>query len=357
MDNTLLDKTVLYAMCIAVYLMNVQSYYSVVPMIAAVIFGALGTFFKNPYIRTGLFCGFVILCLAFPQFTLLLPVAAYDVPISCRQWSLLSLLPVAVSLAKGNISAGLLLAVLLSIGGVIKYRTYTLEKVKSEYIDLRDTAKELSMHLSDKNKELLEKQDYEIRVATLNERNRIARDIHDTVGHLLSSAILQTAAIMAVCTDSELKKKLETVRETLSQGMDNIRTSVHDLYDESIDLNTEIVKLIEKFNFCPVTLEYNIGSNPGRKMKLAFLAIIGEALSNVAKHSDATAVNIALNEHPAMFQLVIKDNGTKKYASDGSGIGLSNIKSRINGLGGIINISGENGFKIFITVPKGCEEA
>lgn len=352
MDNTLLDKLVLYVMCIAIYLMNVQDYYSVVPMIVVIVFGALGTCVKKPYLKIGMFAGFVLLCLVSPQFTLLLPVVAYDVPVSCLKWSLLSLIPIVAEIAQNRMETGLLLALLLALCGVVKYRTYTLEKVKSEYINLRDTTKELSMHLTEKNKELLEKQDYEIRVATLNERNRIARDIHDTVGHLLSSAILQTAAIMAVCTDSEIKKKLETVKDTLSEGMDNIRTSVHELYDESIDLNTEVVKLTQKFKFCPVALEYNVESEPERKVKLSFLAVIGEALSNVAKHSDATAVSVALNEHPAMFQLVVKDNGTKKFAADESGIGLSNIRKRIIDLGGIINISSENGFKIFITVPK-----
>lgn len=352
MDNTLLDKIVLYAMCIAIYSMNVRSYYSVVPILTAVIFGAFGICFKNPYFKIGLFAGFAVLCLLFPQFTLLLPVVAYDVPIKYWRWLFLSLIPIFASLSGNHIVTGLMLAVLLALGVSIKYRTYSLEKTMSEYIDLRDTTKELSMHLSDKNKEFLEKQDYEIRVATLNERNRIARDIHDNVGHLLSSAILQTGALMAVCGDPEFKNKLETVKNTLSQGMDSIRSSVHELYDESIDLNTEIIKIIEKFKFCPAALEYNVDDEPGRKLKYAFLAVISEALSNVAKHSDANAVNIALNEHPAMFQLVIKDNGTKKCALDESGIGLTNIKNRITDLGGIININGENGFKIFITVPK-----
>lgn len=354
MDNTLLDKIVLYVMCIAIYLMNVKGYYAVVPMLAVVVFAALGACINEPYFKIGLFVGFAILCLLFPQFTLFLPVMAYDIPIKYWRWSLLSLIPVLVSLTGNHIATGLLLSVLLALGAVIKYRTYTLEKTMSEYIDLCDTTKELSMHLSEKNKELLEKQDYETRVATLNERNRIARDIHDSVGHILSSAILQTGALMAICGDSELKKKLKTVKETLSQGMDNIRKSVHELYDESIDLNTEIIKLIKKFKFCPVALEYNVDSEPGRKLKYAFLAVISEALSNVAKHSNANAVNIALNEHPVMFQLVIKDNGTEKDVSDGSGIGLANIKNRIADLGGILNIDSENGFKIFITVPKEC---
>lgn len=52
---------------------------------------------------------------------------------------------------------------------------------------MRDTTKEIAMQLKQQNRDLMEKQDYEINIATLNERNRIAREIHDNVGHLLSA--------------------------------------------------------------------------------------------------------------------------------------------------------------------------
>ena len=65
--------------------------------------------------------------------------------------------------------------------------------------------------MEQKNKELLEKQDYEIQVATLNERNRIAREIHDSVGHLLSRSILQLGALKAVHRqEPELNAQLRT---------------------------------------------------------------------------------------------------------------------------------------------------
>ena len=58
----------------------------------------------------------------------------------------------------------------------------------------RDDSRERDLLLSQKNKALLEKQDYEIYNATLKERNRIAREIHDNVGHVLSKFILMLGA-------------------------------------------------------------------------------------------------------------------------------------------------------------------
>ena len=64
-------------------------------------------------------------------------------------------------------------------------------------VEPRDESTEMAMHLAEKNKDLMEKQEYEVHLATLAER-RIAREIHDNVGHMLSSAILQVGALRAV---------------------------------------------------------------------------------------------------------------------------------------------------------------
>ena len=216
---------------------------------------------------------------------------------------------------------------------------------------MRDTTKEFSLQLEGKNRELMEKQDYEINLATLNERNRIARDIHDSIGHLLSNSILQTGALMATCKNETLYNNLNTLKNTLIAGMDSVRESIHGLYDESVDLYTEVRALIDNFHFCEILLDYDMESNLDKKIKYALLSIIKEALSNVIRHSDATGVKLTLREHPALYQLIIKDNGSKKEVSS-EGIGLKNIKQRVDSLKGIVNIRYENGFMLFISIPK-----
>lgn len=63
---------------------------------------------------------------------------------------------------------------------------------------MRDTDTELKLVMEQRNRELLEKQDNEIYLATLRERNRIAREIHDNVGHMLSRSILQVGALATI---------------------------------------------------------------------------------------------------------------------------------------------------------------
>jgi signal transduction histidine kinase len=233
----------------------------------------------------------------------------------------------------------------------MKHRSFLLEKTKSKYNALRDTTKEFSLQLENKNKELMEKQDYEINLATLNERNRIARDIHDSVGHILSNAILQTGALMATCRDEVMKERLTVLKDTLSSGMDSVRSSVHDLYEESIDLYTETKRLCDGFDFCEIALDYDMDSNPDKKVKYTMLSVVREALSNIIRHSDATQVRITLREHPALYQLIVRDNGTKK-APDGDGIGLKNIAQRVESVGGLVNIGYDKGFTVFVSIPK-----
>ena len=80
--------------------------------------------------------------------------------------------------------------------------------------------------------------------------------------------------------------------------------------------------------------------------------MVKESLSNVMKHSNASEVSVTIVEHPAIYQLIIKDNGTKGSYDRNKGIGIQNIEDRVNALDGNMHISTENGFRIFISIPK-----
>ena len=90
-----------------------------------------------------------------------------------------------------------------------------------------------------------------------------------------------------------------------------------------------------------------------RDVKLCFIGVIKEALSNTAKHSDGDSIKIIIREHPALYQLSIADNGSCPEKIDESGMGLANMRERAASLNGNINItSGSKGFCIFLSVPK-----
>ncbi|MFR2337816.1 sensor histidine kinase [Mediterraneibacter gnavus] len=222
---------------------------------------------------------------------------------------------------------------------------------------LRDDSTEKNLLLEEKNRMLAEKQDYEIYAATLKERNRIAREIHDNVGHLLSRSILITGAAKAINASDALSPVLDDLDHSLNQAMTSIRTSVHDLHDESLNLKEAAESLTSDFTFCPVTLNYDMGFEVPREIKYCFISIVKEALSNVARHSNATLVQITMREHPALYQLCIEDNGTLTESNletllPNRGIGLSNMNDRLKVLNGNLQITIQKGVRLFITIPK-----
>ena len=235
-----------------------------------------------------------------------------------------------------------------------------------DFHQIRDDSEERTLLLSEKNKALLEKQDYEIYAATLRERNRIAREIHDNVGHVLSRSILMTAACKTINKDEALAPLLENLEASLNDAMNSIRSSVHDLHDDAVDLEDAIKGLVKDFTFCPIALTYDMSRQVPREVKYSLISITKEGLSNVMRHSNADSVNILLREHPALYQLCIEDNGTSgneipdiqtesdsdKMNNISDGMGLSNIRDRVKSLGGTVQITQEKGFRIFVTIPK-----
>lgn len=266
----------------------------------------------------------------------------------------------------------------------LQFRTEAEEKLRQDFMKLRDDSTEKNLLLEEKNHMLVEKQDYEIYTATLKERNRIAREIHDNVGHLLSRSILITGAAKAVSTSEAVSPLLDSLDISLNQAMTSIRTSVHDLHDESVNLRESVEGLISEFQFCPVSLDYDMGLEIPREVKYCFISIVKEALSNMARHSNATSAYVVMREHPALYQLCIEDNGKipesscisqsfsenrtsdsffgnprhpqntgwYDFSTQNRGMGLSNIHDRLAPLHGTVQITTDHGFRIFITIPK-----
>ena len=155
-----------------------------------------------------------------------------------------------------------------------------------------------------------------------------------------------------------INTSLEQLESSLNQAMTSIRTSVHDLYDEALNLKEAVEKLVSSFSFCSVSLEYDMGSRLPPSIRYCFLSILKEALSNVIRHSDATSVDILMREHEDIYQLIIQDNGSPSPFSPPSdrqtsgGMGLSSMKERVQNLHGSIRFTCDNGFRIFVLIPK-----
>ncbi|MBO4396347.1 MAG: sensor histidine kinase [Eubacterium sp.] len=273
-----------------------------------------------------------------------------------------------------------------SVGAVIAFilflRMTNLEEANKKLRHLRDEVAEKNDRLSAQNNRLVEAQDNEIHIATLRERNRIAREIHDNVGHMLTRSLLQVGALLvATPQDSPLHEPLEGLRDTLDLAMTNVRESVHDLHDESIDLRAVIEDCVkparEQFT---ISVNYSLPDTLPPNLKLGMAGIVREAVSNAIRHSDGNTLSITACEHPGYYELTVHDNGhsaigkditgdgmnsdksniyghpasTSKITADSSaGIGLRTMEERAQEMQGHIRLDAdENGFTVTLNVPK-----
>lgn len=246
---------------------------------------------------------------------------------------------------------------LMAFAIMLSYFTELLLGYQMKLHSMRDASMEHDMLMEQMNHQLIEKQNAQIYNATLKERNRIAREIHDNVGHMITRSILQVGAIGVINTDEKLKAPISDLKSTLDTAMDSMRKSVHDLYDESVDLRQALAKLKPTDSAFAFSLEYDCEDDVSRDVKYAFIAIAKEAVNNAVKHSNGDEIRIIVREHPAFYQLEIMDNGTSVderslSGETGDGIGIKNIKERVAAIGGTMRIKADDGFRIFVTLMK-----
>ena len=383
--SRIVDKIIIFALTIFAMRYTLHGNSFLMCIYAAIIYSALNYYLLDrdrddfsmkpvglkEYIAFGLQLLAVISFFVYSPFIVLLPIIMYDI-FRSRNYVALTIASFSCLAAMSSVATSLLLYVIILsvLSGILSIKSEKSQILKRNYKTLRDDEEEKSRKLRSQNTELLNAKDTEIHNAQLSERNRIAREIHDNVGHTLSRAILQVGALLAIHKEEPFHSELEGVRETLDNAMNNIRSSVHDLHDESIDVKAGIKQLAEplkeRFN---LHMEVDIGDDMPRPVKYAIIGISKECISNIIKHSENTDVDIVLNEHPSMYQLIIHDyesqsadlasnSGTRKTGLKAKnenyepGMGLENICGRVESVKGKMNISTENGFKVFVTIPR-----
>lgn len=346
--NTL-EPILLFAICFSLAFGSFASTILVIPMIIAVSTAALILYLDRPVFRWTLAMIYVIVGLNMPILLLFIPLMIFGIyrPQN-RMWIWIPMIPVLTH-SMLDWPYRLLLLSLCIFAAVTRHRHLRHHATRQQYLTLSDQANALTMKLQQQNRALLEKQDQEVHLATSNERNRIAREIHDHVGHQISSAMLQLGAIEVVHPDIS---EITTVRQTLTGAMDNIRSSVHDLYHTSLNFDEQVHSFANNFTRCPLDIRLTYESDLIPEIKLTLIAIIKEGLSNIMKHSNADQAVINFVEHPGFYQLTVFDNGTAATVDESNGIGLKSIAQRVQMLNGHFRIVQENGFTLFITIPK-----
>lgn len=196
-------------------------------------------------------------------------------------------------------------------------------------------------------------------ITSLKERNYISQKLHDKLGHRIAGSIMQLEVakeVMISDIDSG-KKYLNNSINNLREGMEEIRSFLHNVKPEENLITIEhINEIITKFQYfsginCNFKTSGDTESILSTVMEV-FKDNIVEALTNVAKYSKATRIDISLFVYNKIVRLEIRDNGVGFDLNKESnyGIGLKGMKERVKSIGGKIDFYNDNGFVINIIV-------
>lgn len=366
--NELIDRALIFIACAAFFFVSYDADTNIAIILLSFIAVGAHYYTKNKWLHFAFFFLYLIASTFFDGFLFFLPCMLYDpIRYPYRYICFLSALPLIRSFLIYGVTNCLMIGIVSCFCICLSIRTMQIRHLHSDYHALRDNDYELSLIQEEKNRNVLENQDYEVNLAMLNERNRISKELHDNIGHLLSRTLLQIGALLIVTKDETTKAVLNDLSSSISTGMDEIRATIHNMHDESVDLYSSIYTLVKDFTFCKIKLDYDVTPNLSLKLKYCLISIVKESLNNIMKHSNATEVNVILREHPGLFQIIIEDNGTltseQKYhinqllkqSGTNSGMGLQNIVDRVAGFDGSVRFRLEAGFQTYITIPKSTQ--
>ena len=225
-----------------------------------------------------------------------------------------------------------------------------------------DKLQERALALEARNHDLADRQDYEVELATLAERARIAREIHDNVGHQLTRASLQTEALRVVhANEPGVAADFADVKYTVDEALQLVRASVHALNDNAANLSVQLERIVEgaRSDSGPqIELEV-LAEHAPANVANCFAAVLREALSSAIRHAHAKTITVRCMEHPSFYQLIVTDDGADATPASSSnvaeGMGLVSMRERVEALGGTFTAglrAGAPGWRVFATVPK-----
>lgn len=202
-------------------------------------------------------------------------------------------------------------------------------------------------------------------LATIQERNRLARDIHDGVGHHLTvvQMLLEAArAVIRTADPDRLDGMLARAQEQSGEALAEVRRSVAALREQRPDLAESLESLVTEATEAGVAtgLEVHGPSRPIRaEVEESLFRAAQEGLTNVRKHADATSTTVVLDyRQPDRIRLEVRDDGRgldepASAAAAGAGFGLTGLRERTASLGGRVSLdpSGGSGLTLTVEVP------
>ncbi|CAH1197187.1 Protein-glutamate methylesterase/protein-glutamine glutaminase [Paenibacillus sp. JJ-223] len=201
------------------------------------------------------------------------------------------------------------------------------------------------------------------RMTLLEERYRMARELHDIIGHTFTSLILGMETLKSHIHSDEGEAKLQGMLKLARTGLDDIRHQVHqmDPVEEALPLDRSLLQMLDEFKEnTGIRVVFRTMGEPYPVMKQAKLVLyrcLQEALTNASRHGQASTIQVLLQYDHLQVMLQVQDNG-KGDDNLQYGFGLTGMKERLAPLQGqlYIHSQAEAGTMVTCTIPNPSRE-
>ncbi|RUO23301.1 two-component sensor histidine kinase [Aliidiomarina iranensis] len=193
------------------------------------------------------------------------------------------------------------------------------------------------------------------RLATRVERERIARDLHDILGHTLSSIVLKSDLAQAQLAKQQYKQagvQLAELSEIARASLSQVRQSVSGYKHGG--LNLELNRLVQRLKDAGFDTQIS-GQPPAMdtERETAVVLALTELVTNIIRHSKGQRCEIHFDESADTYQIKIEDNGPCTDISTGNG--LQGVQLRMHELGGSVKVNTQTGCAVSLLFPKFIE--
>lgn len=188
-------------------------------------------------------------------------------------------------------------------------------------------------------------------LAAIAERERIARDMHDLLGHTLSVIVIKAelAAKLADRDPARAASEIRDVERISRTALQEVRRAIHGYRGERVQ--DELARGRAALAAAGVTLAADVGDVPlDPEAEHAAALALREALTNVIRHSKARRCDITVERAAGTVRIVVQDDGVGGAHREGAG--LSGMRARLAEVGGSLAHDGSRGTRLFLTLPE-----